>query len=140
MKRMLPLVLINVLVISAIAMLIVTMPAYARFAALAMPVLLVVNFFFIRNVQRKRVEAIASGAEAPPSAAKMRNAMWVLAGYGALSYLSGASNLPMLLGQHEPWPWLGWLVKMTIGTFCIWAALRIHKSKQSANHDSARPE
>ena len=135
-RKFIPILIVNVLVVLTVTMVIVRNPSHARAAALVMPVLFVANYLFIRKIQRKHAEAVASGTAAPQSPARRRRGMWALGLLGALCYVSGAFNLPMLLSQHDLGPWLGWSVKMVFGTYCIWAAWRIHGSLKANNLDS----
>lgn len=117
-------------VVASVAAVIVAYPNRARFAALAMPVLFVLNVLYIRDQQRKHAIAIATGKAAPASQGTRRNAMWALVVWGVASYVSGAFNIPELLKQHDSGLWLGWSVKMTIGTIALWSAYKVRKSLQ----------
>ena len=122
LRRMLPLVLVNMVAVFLFAAVVVAYPKYARFAALAMPLLFVFNFIYLRSQQRKHAQSIATGKAAPPSPANKRFAMWALVLWGASSYISGVLNIPELLQQRDFGPWLGWCVKITVGTLALWVA------------------
>ena len=137
-RRLLPLLIVNPLVIATVAMVIVKNPSHARAAGLFMLLLFAGNFVFIRRLQKKYAEDLASGTAAPPSPATKRIAMWGFGLWGVVSYVSGVFNLPLLFAQREIGPWLGWAVKMMIGTLCIWCALRVRKSLNSASSAPGR--
>lgn len=130
MRRIIPLVLVNMVMVFLFAAVVITYPNYVRFAALGMPLLLVFNVFYLRNQRRKYTEAIATGQSAPPSPANKRAAIWFLVLWGAASYISGAFNIPELLRQHFFGPWLGWSVKLTIGTIALWLAYKLRRTLQ----------
>jgi branched-subunit amino acid transport protein len=137
-RRILPLILLNMVVVGSVAAVIVAYPTRARFAALAMPILFVLNFAYVRNEQLKHAVAIATGKATPPSRTTKRNAMWVLVLWGFLSYVSGAFNIPQLLQQHDSGLWLGWSVKMTIGTIALWSAYKVRKNLQLSKGKAQR--
>jgi hypothetical protein len=128
LRKILPLVLINFAAIMAFAIVAVAEPNYVRAGALLMPLLLVFNFFYFRNLQRTQAKALAAGTATPSSPATRRMLMWFLGAYGVVSYISGALNLPMLFAQRDFAPWLGWSVKVGMGTLCMWLAFRIRRS------------
>ena len=127
-RRFIPLLIANAVVVLAIAISFIKFPSHPRIAAAIMLLLFVMNFWFIRRMQKNYVAEIASGTASPPSAGKKRAAIWFLGIYGAASYVSGVFNLPALFSMREFGPWLGWSVKIAIGTLCIWLALRIRSS------------
>lgn len=139
-RRFVPILIVNVLVILTVALLIVKDPSQARTAGVVMLLLFVANFLFIRKMQKKQAAAVASGAATPQSPAKTRTAMWALGLYGAASYVSGGFDLPTLFSEHELGPWLGWSVKIAMGTLCIWIALRIRGSLKAGNLGSGQPK
>jgi hypothetical protein len=139
-RRLFPILIVNVLVIMTVTMVIVEYPSHTRAAVLVMPLLFVANFLFFRKMQKKHAAAIASGTATPQSPAKMRVAMWGLGLYGVASYVSGAFDLPTLIGEHDFGPWLGWSVKMAFGTLCIWIALRIRSSLKATDFHSGQPK
>ena len=134
-RKFLPIIGINALVILTVSLLIVRDPSHARSAALVMPLLLVANFVFIRRIQKRHIEAVASGTAGPQSPAQTRVAVWALGLWAAASFVSGAFDLPELINQHDFGPWLGWSVKMIVGTCCIWIVLRIRRSRKTGNPD-----
>jgi hypothetical protein len=68
-RKILPLVLLNFAVIMTFAIVAVAKPTYRRAWALLIPLLLVFNFFYLRNLQRKQAKALASRTGIPPSPA-----------------------------------------------------------------------
>jgi len=140
LRKILPLVLINFAVIMTFAIVAVAEPNYVRAAALLMPALFAFNFFYSRNLQRKQAKALAAGTATPPSPATRRLLMWFLCVYGAVSYISAAFNLPMLFAQRDFAPWLGWSVKVGMGTLCIWLAFRIRRSPKTGPSEALQPK
>lgn len=138
LRRILPLVLVNMVAVFLFAAVVIAYPKYTRFAALAMPLLFVFNFLYLRSQQRKQAQAIATGKAAPPSPANKRFAMWALVLWGAASYISGALNIPELLQQHDFGPWLGWSVKITVGTLALWLAYKLRRSTQETSSEPQR--
>lgn len=128
MRKLAAILFLNVIVIGIVAAVIVRYPEYARIAALLMPALFILDFLFLRRQQKQRAENIATGKAAPLSPNTMKMVMWILAGYGAVSYVSGAFNIPGLLREDESAMWLGWAVKMGMGTLCLWSAYKVHRS------------
>jgi hypothetical protein len=135
LRRILPLVLVNMVVILLFTAVVIEYPKYVRFAALAMPLLFVFNFLYLRSQQRKYALAIATRKAAPPSPANKRSAMWALVLWGAASYISGALNIPELLQQHDFGPWLGWAVKITVGSLALWLAYKLRKNLQGSSSE-----
>ena len=136
LRRILPLVMVNMVVIFLFTAVVIEYPKYVRFAALAMPLLFVFNFFYLRSQQRKYAQAIATGNASPPSPASRRFGMWALVVWGATSYISGALNIPELLQQHDFGPWLGWSVKITMGTLALWVAYKLRRTQQETCTES----
>lgn len=135
-RRFVPLLIANPVVLLSVAILLVKFPSHPRIAAAIILLLFVMNFWFIRRVQKKYVAEIASGTASPPTDRKKRAAVWALAIYGAASYVSGAFNLPVLFRMREVGLWLGWSVKMAIGTLCIWLGVRIRSSLKVSGNSS----
>lgn len=138
LRRIFPLVLVNMAAVFLFAAVVIAYPNYARFAALAMPLLFVFNFLYLRSQQRKHAQAIATGKAAPPSPANKRFAMWALVLWGAASYISGAFNVPELLQQHDFGLWLGWSVKVMVGTLALWVAYKLRRSMQETSSEPQR--
>lgn len=128
LRRLVPLLLINLAVVMTFTVLVVVNPAYARSGSLLILLLFVFNFLYLRNAQRKYAEGVATGAQSTQPPATRRALMWGLAAYGAISYLSAGMNLPMLFAQHDIGPWLGWSVKVGIGTLCLYLSFKIRQS------------
>jgi hypothetical protein len=91
-RRILPLVFVNMVVASAFAAVVIAYPNYIRLAAPAMPLLLVFNIFYLRSQRRRFEQAIATGKATPPSSAHKRLAMAALIIWGGGAYISGGFN------------------------------------------------
>ena len=140
LRKILPLILINWAVITAFAIVAVAKPNYVRAAAVFIPLLFLFNFFYFRNIQRKQAKALAAGTATPPSPATRRLLMWGLGVYGAVLYISAALNLPTLFAQHDFAPWLGWSVKVGMGTLWMWLAFRIRKTMKTVLTETVQPK
>jgi hypothetical protein len=125
LRKFVPLVAINSVVVMTVAFIAITKPSFIRAGALLIVLLFIFNVFYIRNLQRKQAQAVAAGRAKPVSPAARRALMWFLAVYGVISYISAAFNVPDLVAQHDVGPWLGWSVKLGFGSLCVWLAYRI---------------
>jgi hypothetical protein len=131
MRRFVPIYLVYFLVLALVVFLVLRRPEWSRPYVYALPALYVLAYFLIRRMQKTRESEISVGKALPVAPAKMRTAMWLLALYGVASYISGASNVADLLHESRSELWLGWSIKMGIGTVCLWTAYKVHKSGKS---------